>query len=228
MKKNLTATFLIVALSAIPLMAQNKPTDTAILQKGIKELGMAAGKMPGEMMMRTNAVSEAELMKYAQENQAIKQATYKDINQFVIDALKRDMESDKDNAEKYQTLINKYSRLLRVLEEENITVEQTVNGKTEIVLSQNGEQLMYIVLDDMAKAINNLPAEKARFYNSLIGTYNSYIFKALNKAVNISYLYDMAKGAISDNARSINYKSAISESPMVKEKPYAGPIIPNK
>ena len=206
MKKNLAITLLIVTLSAIPLMAQIDLSKNDILR-----------------------YSEAAKQQAVLETtKALANATYDDINKFVIHALKQDMESDLKNVEKYQNLTNKYKRFLSILQENDLTVEQTVNGKTEIVLSEYGEQRMYITLDDMAKAIKNLPAEKVSFYNTLIGKYNVYIFKTLDKVVNIAYLYDMSKDAISDNAKNNGYKSAISESPMVKETPYVGPIITNK
>ena len=205
MNKKLMTVLTLVTFSAVPLMAQIKDLSKNDIDKTNKGVRQQAS---------------FEVM------ETLANKSYDNINKFVIHALKQDIETNSENAEKYKNLLNNYTIFLNILQEKNLTVEHHINGIVETVLNEYGEQRIYIILDDMAKAINNLPTnEKKEFYNILIGKYNAFVF--MNKAVNIAYLYNISKNAISYNAKRMGYKSAISESPMVKEKPYAGPIILN-
>ncbi|MCR5504623.1 MAG: hypothetical protein K6E94_03540 [Elusimicrobiaceae bacterium] len=167
MKKNLTATFLIVALSAIPLMAQNKPTDTAIPQKGIKELAMATGKILGELIKRDTlpVVSETELEEFVKENEAENKAKTEQAN--ITNFNKR-----------YNALVD-------------ILATETFNLTNYFEQRYAGQRILCAVVD-LAQALNNLPNGQKEYQTIALKT---KLFKLQTtqgaSIVNIAYLYTL-------------------------------------
>ena len=155
-KTNIAVTFAVIALSAIPLMAQqvkytspNKDTRQEI----------------------QNAVQSDVV-----NNELNRQ------HQNIISNINEDINS----TAKYQNLLQEYVRFLALMNDESLNKlsEETVG------------QTIFIKIDDLAKAILNLPEHARPYYIKLI-TESKYNFKYNNKVVTLEDLLNLSKNLTS-------------------------------
>lgn len=152
-KKNLVATLAIIAVSAIPLMAQQYATpDTETMQQV------------------QNATRNACIITVLEEE-----------NQNVANNINTDINS----TAKYEQLFQKYQNFLDLMKDESLAE----------LPSEIAEQTIFIRIDDLAQAILNLPEHAQPYYIKTI-TESRYYFKYQEKAVNLTYLFNLSKSVV--------------------------------
>jgi len=168
MKKILISTLAIIAFSATALMAHQ--TDKIILELD-KHILDAVTEVTHEGVEQTSAMLAAEVIhKISIQNNIIKNK--------ILEKVKS---ADKIDALKYSRLYSAFSELEAVSASKFFNIPQEHIG-----------QELFIKLDDLAKAINNLPSASDRdFFTDQIANTVLY-FEYMEKVVNTSKLFDIA------------------------------------
>lgn len=168
MKKILISTLAIIAFSATALMAHQTDKINLELDKHILD---AVTEVTHEGVEQTSAMLAAEVIhKISIQNNIIKNK--------ILEKVKS---ADKIDALKYSRLYSAFSELEAVSASKFFNIPQEHIG-----------QELFIKLDNLAKAINNLPSASDRdFFTDQIANTVLY-FEYMEKVVNTSKLFDIA------------------------------------
>ena len=168
MKKILISTLAIIAFSATALMAHQTDKINLELDKHILD---AVTEVTHEGVEQTSAMLAAEVIhKISIQNNIIKNK--------ILEKVKS---ADKIDALKYSRLYSAFSELEAVRASKFFNIPQEHIG-----------QELFIKLDNLAKAINNLPSASDRdFFTDQIANTVLY-FEYMEKVVNTSKLFDIA------------------------------------
>ena len=123
-----------------------------------------------------------------------------------IENKKNENKQDEKLYKNYERLHHTYYRLL------TLTKTQFPEDIDKYYIGQN----IYIVLDDLAKALANLPKSDNNYYNDMIEN-SVYYFEHTQKIVNIAQLYDTAESYLSHGNNNLGYgNTAIENSPLIE------------
>ncbi len=163
MKKiNLAVTFAVLALSAVPLMAQQVSSGISV-----------------HLLTTPASINQEQIRQAAQQavQNGVQNFRLGMQNRNIIDAINEDINS----TAKYQKLLRDFNNFLELMEDNSL-----VNQKEEIV-----GHTIFIRIDDLAKSILDLPQHAQPYYIDLI-TKSKYNFKYNEEVVTLENLFNLA------------------------------------
>ena len=164
MKKNLLIAIAVCALSAMPVMA-SKTTNAADLGLNSDIIQDVTSAVNNQLEQQAQKTSEENVIKQLRKQN--REILYK------INVTK---------SKEYYELQNKYYKLLFLMESTTLKHQK----------QENIGQSIFVILDDLAKALNALPSDTDKKAYTKEIAQNVYYFEYTGKIVNTAKLFDLA------------------------------------